>query len=149
MVSTTLFDWRDQTPNLFTNSVLLQNFTVIDGQNFVKPEFANVKDPYIVVEGLTYMDGGVEHVVDHWEEEVEASRAENGTLAFGFYKDPTNVDKLWTLAAYESADYLANVHAKSDTAQELELHTEGMRTGLETFLLEKKGGFLYKGSPCA
>ncbi len=36
---------------------------------------------------LTYMEGGVEHVLDHWEEQVEASRDESGTLSFGLYQD--------------------------------------------------------------
>jgi quinol monooxygenase YgiN len=146
VVSKTLFDWSRGIPNIWTKDPTVQNFTVIDGMNFVKPEFAKAKDPYIVVEALTYMAGGVHHVIDHWEEEVDASRNETGTLAFGLYTDPINKDKLWTLAAYESEEYLTNTHAKSPTARELEEHTSGMRTSKQQTLLEKRGGFLYKGS---
>jgi len=149
VVSTTLFDWSTKTPNVFSKDPSVQNFTVIDGQSFVKPEFAKAADPYIVIEALTYMEGGVHHVLDHWEEEVDASRAESGTLAFGVYTDPTDKNKLWTLAAYESEAYLMNTHAKSASALELEKHTKGMRTSLKQTLLQKRGGFLYKGSPCA
>jgi quinol monooxygenase YgiN len=145
-VATSLFDWSKNTPNLFSKGVANQNFTVIDGMNFVKPEFAKIKDPYIVIEAMTYMEGGVEHVVEHWEEEVDESRGESGTLAFGLYGDPTNEDKLYTVAAYESEDYLKNVHAKSATAKEVEHHTEGMRIGQQTLVLQKKGGFLYKAA---
>ena len=147
MVSTTLFDWSTNTPKVFSKDPSVQNFTVISGQNFVKPEFAKAADPYIVIEALTYMQGGVHHVLDHWEEEVAASRDESGTLAFGVYADPINEDKLWTLAAYESEGYLRNTHAKSASALELEEHTKGMRTSLKQTLLQKRGGFLYKGSP--
>jgi len=148
IVSTTLFDWsRTTTPAVFAKDPTVQNFTVIADRSFVKPEFARAADPYIVVEALTYMAGGVHHVLDHWEEEVEASEKESGTLAFGLYMDPTNADRLWTLAAYESEDYLKNVHNKSPTALEVDEHTRGMRTGLQRTLLQKKGGFLYKGSP--
>jgi quinol monooxygenase YgiN len=149
MVSGTLFDWSKNTPSLFAKDPVVQNFTVIDGMNFVRPEFANASDPYIVVEALTYMDGSVHHVLEHWEEEVAASRNESGTLVFGLYKDPVDEDKLYTLAAYESEGYLANTHAKSPTALELEKHTQGMRTSMQQTLLQKRGGFLYKGSPCA
>ncbi|KAK5659455.1 hypothetical protein OQA88_656 [Cercophora sp. LCS_1] len=150
VVSTTLFGWSRGIPNLWSKDPVVQNFTVTAGLNFAKPEFAKVADPYIVVEALTYSRGGVHHVLEHWEEEVEASREESGTLLFGVYADPTNENKLYTLAAYESEEYLTNVHAKSATALDLEKHTKGMRTSLTTTLLQKKGGFLYKGSPaCA
>ena len=142
-----MFDWSTNTPKVFSKDPYVQNFTVISGQNFVKPEFAKASDPYIVIEALTYMQGGVHHVLDHWEEEVDASRDESGTLAFGVYMDPINEDKLWTLAAYESEEYLRNTHAKSAAALELEEHTKGMRTSLKQTLLQKRGGFLYKGSP--
>ncbi|KAK3328730.1 hypothetical protein B0H66DRAFT_539246 [Apodospora peruviana] len=149
-VSKTLFDWSRNTTNLWTKDPVVQNFTVIDGMNFVKPEFAKVSDPYLVVEALTYMDGGVHHVLEHWEEEVAAARNESGTLVFGLYKDPLNQNRLYSLAAYESEAYLTNTHAKSPTALELEKHTKGMRTSLQQTLLQKRGGFLFKGSPsCA
>ncbi|KAK3373679.1 hypothetical protein B0T24DRAFT_703515 [Lasiosphaeria ovina] len=149
IVSTSLLKWSQDIPNIWTQNPTVQNFTVISGQSFVKPEFAKVADPYIVVEAQTYMEGGVHHVIDHWEEEVDASRNESGTLAFGIYTDPVNKDKLWTLAAYESEDYLKNTHNKSPTARELEEHTSGMRTSMQKILLQKKGGFLYKGLTCA
>lgn len=147
MVSKTLFDWSKNTPNLFAKDPVVQNFTVIDGMNFVKPGFTNASDPHIVVEALTYMEGSVHHVLEHWEEEVAASRNESGTLAFGLYTDALDEDKLYTLAAYESEEYLTITHAKSPTALELEKHTKGMRTSLQQTLLQKRGGFLYKGSP--
>ncbi|KAK4441977.1 hypothetical protein QBC34DRAFT_314049 [Podospora aff. communis PSN243] len=146
IVSTTLFGWTTSIPNMWTKDPAVQNFTVIDGMNWVKPEFAKAADPYIVVEALTYMSGGVHHVIDHWEEEVVAAQKESGTLLFGVYTDPVNKDKLWTLAAYESEDYLTNTHNKSPTARELEEHTRGMRSSRQTILLEKRGGFLYKGA---
>ncbi|KAK3352898.1 hypothetical protein B0T25DRAFT_543070 [Lasiosphaeria hispida] len=150
VVSGTLFNWSRNTPNLWAKDPVVQNFTVLDGQNFVKPEFAKAADPYIVIEALTYAQGGVHHVLEHWEEEVAASQKESGTLLFGLYTDPVDESKLWTLAAYESAEYLTNIHAKSPTASDLEKHTKGMRTSLKTTLLQKRGGFLYKGSPsCA
>jgi len=149
IVANSLFKWSQGIPNMWSKDPTVQNFTVLNGQSFVKSGFAKVADPYIVVEALTYMEGGVHHVIDHWEEEVEAARDESGTLLFGIYTDPTNKDKLWTLAAYESEDYLKNTHNKSPAAKELEQHTAGMRTSRQEILLQKKGGFLYKGSPCA
>ncbi len=145
LVAKSLFDWSRSIPGFFAKDVLVQNFTVINGMNFVKPEFASASDPYIVVEALTYQRGGVHHVLEHWEEGVSASRNETGTLLFGLYTDPSNADKIYTLAAYESEDFLKNIHAKSATALELERHTRGMRTSLQTTLLQKRGGFLYKG----
>ncbi|KAK3395058.1 hypothetical protein B0H63DRAFT_533555 [Podospora didyma] len=146
-VSKTLLDWSKATPNLFAKDPTVQNLTVVDGTNFVKPEFAKAADPYIVVEAQTYLQGGLHHALEHWEEEVDASRQENGTLAFGLYTDPANKNGLWIVAAYESEEYLTNTHAKSPTALEVEEHTSGMRKSLQRTLLQKSGGFLYRGSP--
>ncbi|KAK0746598.1 hypothetical protein B0T18DRAFT_447093 [Schizothecium vesticola] len=120
LVSTSLFSWSTSTPNLWTSDPLVQNFTLLpNDMTFSKPEFAKASNPYIVVESLTYTSGGVHHVMDHWEEEVAAARNETGTLLFGVYGDPTNNNRLWTLAAYESEQYWREVHEKSETAREL------------------------------
>ena len=146
LVSTSLFSWSTSIPNLWTSDPLVQNFTLLSNDmTFSKPEFAKASNPYIVVESLTYTSGGVHHVMDHWEEEVAAARNETGTLLFGVYGDPTNGNRLWTLAAYESEQYWREVHEKSGTAKEVEEHTRGMRTGKVVTALEKKGGFLWKG----
>ncbi len=135
---------------MFATPILTQNLTALSGQDFVKADFANIKDPYFVVESQTYMDGGVHHVLEHWEEQVDESRDETGTLSFGLYTDPTNEDRIYTIAAYESEDYLKNVHTKSRTAREVEEHTAGMRLAMDRTVLQKKGGYLNKGSPeCA
>lgn len=142
-----MFKWSESiTPSIWSKNPTVQNFTVIAGQSFVKPEFAKVADPYIVVENMTYSSGGLHHSVEHWEELVEYSRAsESGTLAFGIYTDPKDKNRMWTLAAYESEAYLRDVHSKSAVAKEVEEHTAGMRKGRVQVVLQKRGGFLFKG----
>lgn len=147
IVATSLFAWSQSIPTIWSKPPTVQNFTVLStSPYFVKPEFAKVADPYIVVESLSYRQGGIRHVIEHWGETIEASHDENGTLALGIYTDPADKNKLWALGAYESEDYFKNVHSKSAAVAELEEHTAGMRSARTQILLQKKGGFLYKGS---
>ena len=146
MVVETLFNWTRSTPDVFAKNVTVQNFTVLDGMSFVKPEFANFADPYIVVEAIGYKNGTICQAVELWKEEVSASRNENGTLAFGVYKDAVDQNRLYTLAAYESEEYLLGTHAKSAVAEDLDKNTRNSRTGVEQTLLQMRGGFFYKGS---
>ena len=141
-----LTDWSKATPGLFTQSITVQNLTAIDGMTFVKAGLANAADPLIVLESQTYDAGGVHHLIDHWEEEVDTSRSETGTLAFGLYEDPKDENTVHTVAVYESEKYMRDVHAKSAAALELEEHGEGMRKASEQILLKKSGGFLYRGT---
>lgn len=147
LVADSLFAWSQGIPNIWSKPPTVQNFTVLaNSPYFIKPEFAKVADPYIIVESLTYRQGGIRHVIEHWGEEIEVAHNENGTLALGIYTDPTDKNRLWTLGAYESEDYFKNVHNTSPMAKELEEHTAGMRTSRTQILLQKKGGFLYKGA---
>ncbi len=58
-VAERLFAWSRRTPALFAKNIGTQNFTVLEGMNFVKPEFAKVADPYIAVEAVMYQNGTV------------------------------------------------------------------------------------------
>lgn len=143
-----LFAWSTSVPNLWARSPTVQNFTVLDDLNFVKPEFTKVADPYMAVEAVSYSNGTVGEALKFWKDVVATSRAESGTLAFGVYGDPTDPNKLWALAAYESVEYRSNVHAQSAAAKALDGGTKDWRTIAQRNLLQKRGGFLYKGSPC-
>lgn len=125
------------------------NFTVLEGLNFVKPEFALVTDPYMSVEAVTYQAGAVPKTMPFWRDVVATSWNETGTLAFGVYGDPVNANVLHAWAAYESLQYRTDVHATSKAAAALEANTKDWRVGIDRNVVQKKGGFLYKGTPCA
>lgn len=117
--------------------------------SFVRSDFGRVADPYLSVETITYKADAVSQALPFWRDALAAARNETGTLAFGVYLDPTNKNLIHTLTAYESADYKENVHLKGAAAMALEANTKDLRVSITGHLLQKKGGFLYKGTPCA
>ena len=146
-----LFAWSRSVPNLWAGNPGVTNFTVMAELSFVKPGFGAVADPWLTVEAVTYKDGvvGGDSLLPHWRNVVGSAKDEKGTLAFGVYGDAVDKNVLHVLAAYESEAYAADVHSKSAAAVALEDKTKDLRLSVDRKLLRKKGGFLYKGTPCA
>ena len=117
----------------------------IPGFRFDRKEVLNHEDPHVIFATLDYIPGGVETSIPYWKAVVETGRDnEKGTLVYGILKDPNTVNRLCTIEAYESPDYLTSVHVPSQAIQNSIANTKHLRTGLKHNFLKKKGGFLYK-----
>jgi len=139
-----MMNWSRNTPGARGKGVTVQNFTVWDSMSFVKPQFAQTADPWVVVETITYKNGSLSQLMSHWKDQVAESKNELGTLAFGVYGDPHGLDRVYILGAYETRGYMTDTHSKSQTAINLESRSKDLRTNKEQSLLQRKGGFLYK-----
>jgi hypothetical protein len=73
-----------------------------------------------------------------------SNKREHGTFMLGVYMDDDDDASLWTIAAYESEEYLAKVHAMSAPAQPLSDRVKHARATMTTIVMKKQGGFLYK-----
>lgn len=62
----------------------------------------------------------------------------------GVYRDDDDDASLWTIAAYESEEYLAKVHAMSAPTQRLSERVKDAGATMTTIVMKKQGGFLYK-----
>lgn len=113
--------------------------------SFNREEVLKHEDPHVIFATLDYIPGGVETSIPYWKAVVETGRDnEPGTLVYGILKDPNTVNRLCTIEAYESADYLRDVHVPSQAIQNSIANTKHLRTGLKHNFLKKKAGFLYK-----
>lgn len=119
----------------------------LEGCNsFTRPELANHADPFVVFSEVEYKPGTASTTHSYWQDIVSTSKAERpGTLIYGVWKDINQPDKLFMFHAYESMDYLMKVHVPSKPVQAMLENEKDIRTGLRPWMLQKKGGFLYKG----
>lgn len=111
---------------------------------FTRPQVLSHADPHVVFAQLDYVPGGVETSIPYWTAVVETGREkEEGTLVYGILRDAQREGRLCTIEAYESAEYLRDVHVPSNAVQRSIANTKHLRTGLKHHFLQMKGGFLY------
>ncbi|KPM38192.1 hypothetical protein AK830_g8367 [Neonectria ditissima] len=112
---------------------------------FTRPEVLKHPDPHVIFAELDYIPGEVETSIPYWRAVVETGRdEESGTLVYGILKDTQKKHRLCSIEAYESPEYLKDVHVPSKAIQSSISNTKHLRTGLKHHILQKKGGFLYK-----
>ena len=131
-------------PSVFGDKVEVRHFILLDDINFTKRELAEAEDPYIVVQTLSYEDDMAKKALQYWSRVVTQLTDEDGVLAFGVYKDKTDFNLLYTLAAYESKEAYFSLHAPDAAVGQMEEKTQNGRIRTETTPLEKRGGFLIK-----
>lgn len=146
---------KDMIAWVTTNDVLAAPPTVhqleaIPGLTFSRPTILTAKNPHIVVAELSYRPGYAEASLPYWKAVVQSSQNnEPGTLVYGICKDVKDPDKLFTVEAYESKDYLMGVHVKSQAISESIKHTKDWRLSLKHTLLRLEAGFLHRESDVA
>lgn len=117
-----------------------------DDFTFWRPEVAKHPDPHVIFAELDYIPGGAATATPYWKAVVDTGREkEPGTLAYGILRDPANAERLATFEAYESPEYLKDVHVPSDAISKSIKNTKHLRTGLKHNLLKKVGGFWSRG----
>ncbi|OAA57630.1 Dimeric alpha-beta barrel [Niveomyces insectorum RCEF 264] len=107
-------------------------------------KLAAVTDPYVVVGEVTYKNGElVQQSLPHWAKVVETNKtSEPGTLVYALSRGAAEPSKLYTLEAYESKDYLWDVHAKSAAVQANVATTKEWRDNLTLHVVRKAHGYL-------
>jgi quinol monooxygenase YgiN len=117
----------------------------IDDFHFAKPSVTAHSDPYVVFAQLDYKPDTMPISLPYWKAVVDTSNHdESNTLVYGICRDPEDKDKLYTVEAYESKEYLMDVHAKSNAIAESIKNTKHLRSGLKHTFLKVEGGFLYR-----
>ena len=118
---------------------------VVEGLDLARPGLATHKDPVLLVTELEYRPGTAETILPHWKSVYEKTRDdESGALLWQLLKDPKDPNKLYVVHAYESRDYLINVHAASKELKEMQAFSKGIQTRVAPIFLRKESGFLYK-----
>jgi quinol monooxygenase YgiN len=133
------------TEKLFGDAPTIHQLEFIDGFDFSRDSVNQAPDPHVLFADLGYQSGTVPQSLPYWKEVVETGRNdEPGTLMYGVLKDPASPDKLYVLEAYESAQYLADVHVPSKAIQDSVKNTKHLRTGLKHTPLKLHAGFLHR-----
>lgn len=113
--------------------------------NFTKPEVANHADPFVAFSEVEYRPDTASKTYAYWQDIVNTSRAERpGTLIYGVWKDIKQPNKLFIFHAYDSMDYLMKVHVPSKPVQAMLENEKDIRIGLRPWMLQRRGGYLYK-----
>jgi quinol monooxygenase YgiN len=117
----------------------------IDGYSFTRPEVIKHVDPLLVFTELQYKPDTVSTTLPYWKAVFETTKNDElGALFWGLTKDPKEPDKLFVVHAYESQEYLMNVHAPSTAMQATLEHGKDIRIGINFHMLKVHGGFLSK-----
>ncbi|KAH6898120.1 hypothetical protein B0T10DRAFT_471826 [Thelonectria olida] len=117
----------------------------LPGFRFARAEVLKRPDPHVIFAELDYILGGLDTSIPYWKAVVETGRDhEPGTLVYGILKDTQKENRLCSIEAYESPEYLRDVHVPSQAIHNSIANTKHLRTGLRHHFLQKRGGFLYK-----
>ncbi|KAJ4854370.1 uncharacterized protein T069G_11349 [Trichoderma breve] len=133
-------------PGVLNSAPTIHRLEPLEGcNNFTRPEVANHADSFIVFSEVEYKPDTASKTHAYWEDIVNTSRAERpGTLIYGVWKDINQPNKLFIFHAYESMDYLMKVHVPSKPVQAMLENEKDLRIGLRPWMLQMRGGYLYK-----
>ncbi|PGH02265.1 hypothetical protein AJ80_08890 [Polytolypa hystricis UAMH7299] len=133
------------TENSVVEAAAIHNLEYFPGFRFSRESVLEHPDPYCMFAELDYVPGGVDTSIPYWRAVVETGRDnEPGTMVYGILKDTEKANRLCSIEAYESAEYLKDVHVPSKAIQESIANTKHLRTGLKHHFMKKRGGFLYR-----
>jgi quinol monooxygenase YgiN len=117
---------------------------------FTRASIAEAADPYIVFATLDYKPGAAAEGLQGWKDVLEATeKNEPGTYAYMALRDngKDKGNRLRMLEAYESEQYLWDVHCKSDiTADKLDHEERLKERDPSVVFLRRVAGYLYKQS---
>ncbi|KAL7943904.1 hypothetical protein V8C42DRAFT_346282 [Trichoderma barbatum] len=129
-----------------SSAPIIHQLEPLEGCNsFTRSEVINYSDLLVVFSEVEYKPDTASTTYSYWQDIVSTSRAERpGTFVYGVWKDIKQPNKLFIFHAYESVDYLMNVHVPSKAIQAMLENEKDIRICLRPWMLQKKGGFLYK-----
>lgn len=142
-----MIQWTStSTEKVFAADPTIRQLEFFDGGfEFSRPSVNAAKDPHVLFADLTYQPGTASQSLPYWKAVVDTGlNDEPGTLVYGVMKDPQNTDKIFVFEAYESPEYLADVHVPSQAIQNSIRDTKHLRTGLTHTTLKLEGGYLHK-----
>lgn len=115
--------------------------------NFTRPQLTKHKDPFLAVTEVVYPDEDTaEKSIPYWSAVTDVSRRdEQGTLLYGIWRNPAANEKIYVVHAYESLQYLTDVHVKSKEMDEMRAYGAG-KMSLNVWKLKLQEGFLARSS---
>lgn len=133
-------------PDVSMSVHILQSLPAV-GPRILRAPLQNHADPHIALFEIDYTPGGVDVAAPKLAAVLDSARdAEPGTLLFDVLWDTTaqRTDTLFLLEAYESGEYLQNVHEANPAVQEVGKATQEVRTRVKQHVLKKVAGYLHK-----
>jgi quinol monooxygenase YgiN len=138
--------WMSTVP-LLEGTPTVYSLEFIPGFSFSRPQVAIQENPHVIFAALDYKPNTVPTSLPYWQAVVDTSKNdEPGTLLYGICRDAADENKLFTVEAYESKEYLTDVHVKSQAIAESIKNTKHLRNGLKHTFLKLQAGYLYKES---
>jgi quinol monooxygenase YgiN len=139
-----MISWMGTVP-LLTGAPTIHQLEFIPSFSFSRPQVATSPNAHIIFATLDYKPDTIPTSLPYWKAVVDTSKNDElGTLLYGICKDPADGNKLYTLEAYESKEYLTNVHVKSKAIEESIKNTKHLRDGLKHTFLKLEAGYLFK-----
>jgi quinol monooxygenase YgiN len=143
-----MLKWLGSGTVLEGDAKVKMNLTYVEDFFFTRPELKDAKDPFVLVAEIEYKPDAIPGTMPYWKavfEEVRSSEPGTLTYAIASDKDAGNENTLYAIEAYESKDYLWNVHAKGTALQSSMTDTKHLRNDVKHNFLKVAGGFLTKG----
>jgi quinol monooxygenase YgiN len=137
-----MFSWINST-TVYSRDPIFYHLEGSEGSEFTKPEASATHDPYVVMRSLHYENGGASRSLAAWNTLLPIYKKDNGTLMFGVYTYPDDLNMLFTVEAYVDKTAWTE-HTKSQDAMENGQSSKDVKTAEEFTFLEMKGGFLYR-----
>ncbi len=120
----------------------IHQLTWLDDMELTKPEARNQKDPFIVVAELTFEDGKRDDSLQYFKNNIVSAQDETGIFVYGMSKKDDAPNMLYTVEAYESEQYLWDVHVKTKAVEDTIAKTKDMRKELKLNKLKLHGGYM-------
>ncbi|KAF1988050.1 hypothetical protein K402DRAFT_392323 [Aulographum hederae CBS 113979] len=139
---------------LSTNPDILESppkvYTLDQAFGFTRPETANHENPFILFATLAFQSGTREKALAAWSNSPPATEAqEPGVLSYRWYTSAEEPEKLFSVEAYESEDYLWSHHAKAPHVVKAMETVKDIGTDTVLVALKRVTGYMYKDSGSA
>jgi len=129
--------------NILKGTPTIHMLDYVNDLSFSKPQVVKAQDPFVVFATIEWHPGKRDQSIPYWTNVLEESRTESGTFVYGVLTDSDKTEVSHTLEAYESKDYLWDVHVKQNAAvHETVKDTKQWRISLEHNFLKMVGGFI-------
>jgi quinol monooxygenase YgiN len=135
--------WKSE-PNMLQGAPEIWHSHEIEA--FSRPKLGEHKSPFVVLAKLNYQSGSLEDAVQGWKPVVAYAQAkERGVLTYTLGKDMEHQNRITLVEAYESEQYLREVHFKSAPVQQKLQEEEHLRVGEpDVVFLKHVAGYWFK-----